>query len=147
MKSVPGQLEGARPGLVPQTTMEIYQLVQQVVGCICFPVPVLSSTKGTCQFSTNIFKREDKSIRDFTRRFGQAVQQIDSYGMDAVLRNFRRSFGSTTPFFHSLSLDPPVTMEELHRRWDKYSTLEDNIRAASQTVMITAQSSKPGTKG
>ena len=67
--------------------------------------------------------------------------------MDAVLQNFQRSFGPTTPFFHSLSLDPPVTMEELYRRADKYSTLEDNIGAASQTVMITAQSSKLTTKG
>ena len=67
--------------------------------------------------------------------------------MDAVLQNFRRSFGPTTSFFHSLSLDPPATMEELYRRADKYSTLEDNIRAASQTVMITAQSRKPATKG
>ena len=65
--------------------------------------------------------------------------------MDAILQNFRRSFGSTTPFFHSLSLDPPTTMEELYRRVDKYSTPEDNIRATSQTVMITAQSSKPAT--
>ena len=67
--------------------------------------------------------------------------------MDAVLQNFRRSFGPTTPFFHSLSLDPPTTMEELYKRADKYSTLEDNIWAASQTVMITAQSSKLATKG
>ena len=37
-------------------------------------------------------------------------------------------------------------MEELYRRADKYSTLEDNIRAASQTVMITPQSGKPTTK-
>ena len=54
----------------------------------------------------SIFKREDESIRDFTRRFGQAVQQIDVYSMDAVLQNIRRSFGPTTPFFQSLSLDP-----------------------------------------
>ena len=59
----------------------------------------------------------------------------------------KRSFGPTTPFFHSLSLDSPSTMEELYRRADKYSTLEDNIRAASYTVMITAQSGKPTTKG
>ena len=78
-----------------------------------------------------------QSIRDFTRRFGQVVQQIDIYSMDAVLQNFRRSFGPTTPFFQSLSLDPPATMEKLYRRADKFSTLEDNIRAASQTVMIT----------
>ena len=67
--------------------------------------------------------------------------------MDAVLQNFRRSFGPTTPFFQSLSLDPPATMEELYWRADKFSTLEDNIRAASQTIMITTQSGKPATKG
>ena len=64
-----------------------------------------------------------------------------------VLQNFRQRFRPTTPFFQSLSLDPPATMEQLYRRTDKYSTLEDNIRAASQTVMITAQNSKPTMKG
>ena len=67
--------------------------------------------------------------------------------MDVVLQNFQRSFGSTTPFFHSLDLDLLATMEELYRRADKYSMLEDNIQAASQIVMITAQSSKSATKG
>ena len=103
--------------------------------------------KGNINSLQSILKREDESILDFTRRFGQAVQQIDMYSMDAVLQNFRRSFWPTTPFFQSLSLDPPVTMEELYRRADKFSTLEDNIRAASQTVMITTQSNKPATKG
>ena len=67
--------------------------------------------------------------------------------MDAILQNFRRSFGPTTPFFHSLSLYPPATMEELYKQVDIYSMLEDNIWAASQTVMIMAQSSKSATKG
>ena len=67
--------------------------------------------------------------------------------MDANLQNFRRSFGPTTPFFQSLSMDPPVTKQELYRRADKYSTLEDNIQAPSQTVMLTAQNSKEATKG
>ena len=62
--------------------------------------------------------------------------------MDAVLQNFRRSFGPSTPFFHSLLLESLVTMEELYRRVDKYSTLEDNIRIAAQTVMITNQSTE-----
>ena len=101
---------------------------------------------NTCSLQS-ILKREDESIKDFTGRFGQAVKQIDIYSMDAVLQNFRRSFGPTTPFFQSLSLDPPVTMEELYRRADKFSTLEDNIRAASQTVMITNLNNKPATKG
>ena len=38
-------------------------------------------------------------------------------------------------------------MEELYKRADKYSTLDDNIRAASQTMMITAQNVKPVKKG
>ena len=33
-------------------------------------------------------------------------------------------------------------MEELYRRTDKYLMLEDNIRAATQTVMITNQLAK-----
>ena len=102
--------------------------------------------KGNISSLQAILKREDESIQDVTRRFGQAVQQIDIYSMDAVLQNFRRSFGPTTPFFQSLSLYPPATMEELYRQADKFSTLEDNIRAASQTVMITTQSGKPAAK-
>ena len=102
--------------------------------------------KGNIISLQSILKRENESIRDFTRRFGQAVQRIDMYSMDAVLQNFRRSFGPTTPIFQSLSLDPSVTMEELYLRADKFSTLEDNIRAAAQTVMITAQNNKPATK-
>ena len=69
--------------------------------------------------------------------------------MDAVLQKFRRSIGSSTPFFHSLSLDMPTTMEELYRRANRHSTLEDNIRAATQTVMITskpAERNKPAGK-
>ena len=60
--------------------------------------------------------------------------------MDAVFQHFRRSFGPSTPFFQSLSLDPPTTMEELYRRADRYPVLEDNICAATQTDMITNQS-------
>ena len=100
--------------------------------CAAFVTQYLCSVrqKGNISSLQSIFKQDDESIRDFTRRFGQAVQQIDTYSMDAVLQNFRRSFRPTTPFFQSFSLNPPATMEELYRRADKYSTLEDNIRAA-----------------
>ena len=46
---------------------------------------------------------------------------------------------SSTLFFHSLSLDPPATMEELYRWADRYSALEDNICAVIQTIMITSK--------
>ena len=87
-----------------------------------------------------IIKQEEETIRDFTRRFGQVVQRVEVYSIDAVLQNFRKGFTQSTPFFCSLSLDSPITMEELYRLSNRYSTLEDNIRAATQTVMI---SSKP----
>ena len=46
-----------------------------------------------------ILKQEEESIRDFTRRFGQVVEKIESHSMDAILQKFKRSFGSSTPFF------------------------------------------------
>ena len=52
-----------------------------------------------------ILKQEAESIRDFTRRFWQAVQQVECYSMDVILKNFRRSFGLSTPLFQLLSLD------------------------------------------
>ena len=90
-----------------------------------------------------IIKQEGEFIRDCTRRFGQAVQQVDeSYSMDAILQNFRISFGPSTPIFQSLSLDPSTTMEELYKWVDKYLMLEDNIRATTQTIVITNQPAK-----
>ena len=44
--------------------------------------------KGNISSLQSIFKRDDESIREFIRRFGQAVQQIDVYNMDAILQNF-----------------------------------------------------------
>ena len=94
--------------------------------------------KRNISFLQTILKQEE-TIRDFTRRFRQAVQQIESYSMDVVLQNFRRSFRLSTPFFQSLSLDPLATREELYKRANRYSMLEDNILTPTQTVMITNQ--------
>ena len=33
----------------------------------------------------NIIRQEEETIQDFTKRFGQAVQQVEVYSMDAVL--------------------------------------------------------------
>ena len=44
--------------------------------------------KGNISSLQTIFKREDESIRDFTRRFRGVVQQIDSYNMDVILQKF-----------------------------------------------------------
>ena len=44
----------------------------------------LVKQKGNISSLQAILKREDESIRDFTRRFEQAVQQIDIHSMEAV---------------------------------------------------------------
>ena len=109
------------------------------MGSIRIIVSLFDATKKEHQLLQTILKQEEESIRDFTRRFKQAIQQIKSYNMDAVLHNIKRIFGPSTSFFQSLSLDLPTTMEELYKQADSYSMLEDNIRAATQTVMITSQ--------
>ena len=59
--------------------------------------------------------------------------------MDVVLQNFKRSFGPSTHFFQSLSLDQSEMMEDLYKWAYRYSMLGDNICAVTQTVMITNQ--------
>ncbi|RVX14229.1 Transposon Ty3-I Gag-Pol polyprotein [Vitis vinifera] len=56
--------------------------------------------------------------------------------MDAVLQIFKRSICPGTPFFESLAKKPPTTMNDLFRRANKYSMLEDDVRAATQQVLV-----------
>ncbi|RVX09469.1 Transposon Ty3-I Gag-Pol polyprotein [Vitis vinifera] len=56
--------------------------------------------------------------------------------MDVVLQIFKRSICPGTPFFESLAKKPPTTMDDLFRRANKYSMLEDDVRAATQQVWL-----------
>ncbi|RVW23900.1 hypothetical protein CK203_094674 [Vitis vinifera] len=62
--------------------------------------------------------------------------------MDAVLQIFKRSICPGTPFFESLAKKPPTTMDDLFRRANKYSMLEDDVRAATQQVLVAGRPSK-----
>ena len=55
--------------------------------CAVFVSQYLCSVrqKGNISSLQTNFKQDDESIRDFTRRFRQAVQQIDAYNMDVVI--------------------------------------------------------------
>ncbi|RVW51167.1 hypothetical protein CK203_078079 [Vitis vinifera] len=64
--------------------------------------------------------------------------------MDAVLQIFKRSICPGTPFFESLAKKPPTTMDDLFRRANKYSMLEDDVRAATQQVLVVGQTSRSG---
>ncbi|RVW91908.1 hypothetical protein CK203_030154 [Vitis vinifera] len=51
----------------------------------------------------NIKMKDNESLREFVKRFGQAVLQIEVCSMDAVLQIFKRSICPGTPFFESLA--------------------------------------------
>ena len=86
--------------------------------------------------------QENETLREFVKRFGQAVLQVESYSMDAVLQIFKRNICPRTPFFESLAKNPPTTMDDLFRRASKYSMLENDIRVATQQVLVTGQAAK-----
>ena len=78
-------------------------------------------------------------MREFVKLFGQVVLQVESYSMDVILQIFKRSICPIIPFFESLAKKPPMTMDDLFRRENKYSMLKDNVRTATQQVMVISQ--------
>ncbi|XP_034707008.1 uncharacterized protein LOC117930459 [Vitis riparia] len=86
-----------------------------------------------------LFCKENESLREFVKQFGQAVLQVESYNMDVLLQIFKRSICPSTPFFESLAKKPLTTMDDLFRRANKYSMLEDDIHAATQQILVTRQ--------
>ena len=92
----------------------------------------------------NIKMQDNESLREFVKRFGQAKLQVEACSMDAVLQIFKRSTCPGTPFFESLAKKPPTTIDDLFRRANKYSMLEDDVRAATQQVLVVGQASRSG---
>nr|CAN61391.1 hypothetical protein VITISV_014768 [Vitis vinifera] len=90
----------------------------------------------------NIKMQDNESLREFVKRFGQAVLQVEACSMDVVLQIFKRSICPGTPFFESLAKKPPTTMDDLFRRANKYSMLEDDVRAATQQVLVAGRPSR-----
>ena len=80
----------------------------------------------------NIKLQENELLRDFIKRFEQAVLQVESYSIDVILQIFKRSIGPGTPFFESLAKKSFATMDDLFRQADKYSMLEDDVWVAIQ---------------
>ncbi|RVW13351.1 hypothetical protein CK203_095765 [Vitis vinifera] len=86
--------------------------------------------------------QENETLREFVKLFGQAVLQVESYSMDAILQIFKRSICLGTPFFESLFKKPPTSMDNLFRRASKYSMLEDDVCAVTQQVLVAGQAAK-----
>ncbi|RVW62197.1 Transposon Ty3-I Gag-Pol polyprotein [Vitis vinifera] len=62
--------------------------------------------------------------------------------MDVVLQIFKRSICQGTPFFESLAKKPPTKMDDLFRQANKYSMLEDDVRTATQQVLVSGRPSR-----
>ena len=99
----------------------------------------LCSTLHKQNISTmqNVKMQENESLREFVKRFGQVMLQVESYNMDIILQIFKRSICPNTPFFESLAKKPPMTIDDLFKQANKYFMLEDDVRAATQQVLVT----------
>ena len=76
------------------------------------------------------------------KRFRQVVLQVESCSIDVILQIFKWSTSLGTPVFKSLAKKPLVTMDDMFRRVDKYSMLEDDVRVASQQVLVIKHPTK-----
>ncbi|RVW38390.1 hypothetical protein CK203_090260 [Vitis vinifera] len=80
----------------------------------------------------NIKMQDNESLREFVKRFGQAVLQVEACSMDAVLQIFKRSICPGTPFFESLA-------KNLLQRWTTCSDVPTNIQCSKMTCVATQQ--------
>ena len=56
--------------------------------------------------------------------------------MDAILPIFKRSICPSTPLFESPVKKTPVMMDDLFKLANKYSMLEDDVRATTQRCWL-----------
>ena len=56
---------------------------------------------------------------------------MESYSMDVVLQIFKRNICPSTPFFESFTKKSPATKDDLFKRANKYSMLEDDVHATT----------------
>ena len=59
---------------------------------------------------------KSESIKDFMKLFGVAILQLDVVSPDTVLHVVKQAIRYNTQFFDSLSLYPPITIDDLFQR-------------------------------
>ena len=94
----------------------------------------------------NIKIQENESLREFVKWFG-VVLEVKSCSMDVILQIFKRSIYLGTPFLESLAKKPLATMDDLFKLANKYSMLENDIRVATQQVLVTSRLAKNDNAG
>ncbi|RVW56321.1 hypothetical protein CK203_114168 [Vitis vinifera] len=76
----------------------------------------------------NIKMRDNESLREFVKRFGQAVLQIEVCSMDAVLQSSREAFVQALHFLNRWQ-------KSLLQRWTICSDVLTNIQCSKMTCV------------
>ncbi|RVW40899.1 hypothetical protein CK203_076902 [Vitis vinifera] len=101
-------------------------LCKGLIGGFCGQYLCSARHKQNISTLQNIKMQDNESLREFVKRFGQAILQ-------------------TPPFFESLVKKPPTTMDDLFRRANKYSCSKTTYEQATQQVLVVGQASRGGT--
>ena len=95
--------------LAPHTINSFYYLSERFV--TQYMCSVRQKQSVTSLFHVQMGR--SKSIRDFMKRFGAVVLQLETVSPDTVLQALKQVIRPNTQFFDSLSLHPPTTIDEL----------------------------------
>ena len=87
-------------------------------------------------------KIESETLCQFMHKFTQAMLQVETCSMDALLQPFKCSIGSGTPFFESISKKPPETINDLFRRANKYVMLKKSLQVVTNLVLVSTQAAQ-----
>ncbi|KAL6321270.1 hypothetical protein AAG906_016304 [Vitis piasezkii] len=114
--------------------------------CKVFPPAYKDRLSHEHQHSAKHKNAGERVLEGVREAVWSAVLQVEAYNMDVVLQIFKRSICPGTPFFESLAKKPPTTMDDLFLA-SKYSMLEDDVRAATQQVLVAGQASGSSAEG
>ena len=82
-----------------------------------------------------------ESLRDFMKRFGGVIHQLEAVSMDFVMQAVKQAVRPGSQFFSSISLKPPASIDELFQRANKYFAYEDDLVATSKLAMTIGKES------
>ncbi|KAL6347119.1 hypothetical protein AAG906_012700 [Vitis piasezkii] len=120
MQSIPTYKGGSSHGFIAYLLTHVGNL--WTYPKLCGTILVLARHKRNISTLQNIKMQDNESLREFVKRFGQAVLQVEACSMDAVLQIFKRSICPGTPFFESLA-------KSLLQRWMTCSACQQIFNA------------------
>ena len=91
--------------------------------------------------------RKGESIRKFMKCFGAVILQLESVTIELIMQAVKETIQPNTPFFASLSLDPPGSVDELLQHANQYVMLEDEVAVASKQSLTVPRTDNPSLIG